>query len=182
MAYYCGMDCQTHHWRIKHRYECKDMKVNGVRNEANQLPKCALDGYVTLEEKDWGDMTAVSKVIDFHVWCVDENNNVYDYPIEQIESVYWTNKVIRRPFDIEHAMKKYEFMLDFRKHLVSYFDIVTSLTQEEKIKMIENGTFPLKQCLDRALTLRESNPRKFAVVVGSLGFVQSDGSVFWQYG
>ena len=182
LAYYCGTDCQSSHWRIKHRYECRDMKSKGVKAVISGMPKCALDGYVTLDYKDWGVTEAVCKVTDFYVWCVDENNNVHDYPVEQIESEHWTNKVIRRPFDIEHAMRKYQFMLEFRKHLGPYSEVVAPLTQEEKMRMIEEDTFPPKQCLDRALTLRNSDPRKFAVVIGSLGFIQRDGSIFWEFG
>ena len=187
LAFYCGVNCQTHHWRSKHKFECNGMNTNGVLQndmtyEIGRMPRCILDGYITIRDEDLGDAYAVAKVTDFHVWCVDEYNNIYDYPIEQIESIHWTDKVIRRPFDVAHAMETYQFMMDFRKNLPLYQASIAPLTQTQKISMIENDTFPLKQCLDRALALRESNPRKFAVVIGSLGFIQPDGSIFWEYG
>lgn len=48
--------------------------------------------------------------------------------------------------------------------------------------MIKNDTFPENFCLARATTLRQVNPTKYVVVIGSLGFVQEDGSIFWEYG
>ena len=146
------------------------------------MPKCILDKYITLDEREKDNPHAVSQVTDYHAWCVDESNKVYDYPIEQIPSLAKTDKVIRRPFDIDHAIKFYPFMMDFRKCFFSYQTKVVPFTHEQKMAMINNNTFPVGHCLDRALTLRESDPRKFSVVIGSLGFIQPDGSIFWEYG
>lgn len=182
---YCGKDCQSYHWRIKHKNECGQVVsdgVNGSTNEMGKAPKCLLDEFITLEGNSRVDSWAISKVMEYHAWCVDEKNNVYDYPINQIKSNFWTDKVVRRPFDVEHVVKAYPFLRDFRKTLASYRSSVESLSQNEKMIMIANDTFPVNQSLERALTLYESNPRKFAVVIGSLGFVQSDGSIYWELG
>ena len=79
-------------------------------------------------------------------------------------------------------MSKYQFMIKFRKRLISYKTDIEPLNQEQKLAMIESDTFPMKQCIDCALTLRTSNPNRFAIVIGSLGFIQPDGSIFWEYG
>lgn len=183
---YCGKDCQSYHWRIKHKNECgqvvSDNSSSGSMSEMGKAPKCIFDEFITLEENDRMDSWAISKVMEYHAWCVDEKNNVYDYPINQIKSNFWTDEVVRRPFDAEHVVKAYPFLRDFRKTLVSYRTSIESLSQNEKMIMIANDTFPRNQSLERALTLYESNPRKFAVVIGSLGFVQSDGSIYWELG
>jgi len=184
-VYYCGVTCQTQHWHSKHKYECKGMRTDGALAnilEIGTIPKTILTDKLTLSEDEMNDSNAIREVTDFHVWCVDERNNIYDYPIEQIKSIHWTNRIIRRPFDIEHAMLKYQFMIKFRKRLISYKTDIEPLNQEQKMAMIESDTFPMKQCLDRALTLRTSNPKRFAIVIGSLGFIQPDGSIFWEYG
>ena len=48
--------------------------------------------------------------------------------------------------------------------------------------MIENGTFPVNHCYARAKILRDSDPTRFALVLGSLGYRQLDGRVFWECG
>ena len=121
--------------------------------------------------------------LDFHAWCVDDANEVYDYPSEQIESnsVYWTENMIRRPWDAEHIILAYPQLLEARMNTSQYIEEIEPLTLEEKMTKIADGTFPLNCCLDRALTLRESNPR-LALQIGSLGFKQPDGSIFWEFG
>lgn len=183
---YCGKDCQSYHWRIKHKSECgqvvTDNSSQGSTDEVGKAPKCMLDEFITLEDNERTDSWVVSRVIDYHAWCVDEKNNIYDYPVNQILSEFWTDKVVRRPFDVEHVIKAYPFLRDFRKTLAPYQASIESLTHEEKMIMIANDTFPKNQSLECALTLYESNPRKFAMVIGSLGFIQSDGSIYWELG
>ena len=53
---------------------------------------------------------------------------------------------------------------------------------EELFKLIELDEFPTKYCYARAMTLHNSNPKKYKLVIGSLGYIQSDGSIFWEFG
>ena len=50
------------------------------------------------------------------------------------------------------------------------------------LQMIENSTFPVNHCYARAKILRDSDPTRFALVLGSLGYRQLDGRVFWECG
>jgi hypothetical protein len=64
----------------------------------------------------------------------------------------------------------------------NYKRLLEPVSHEERLAMIENDTFPENQCLSRATTLRQVNPTKYVVVIGSLGFVQEDGTIFWEFG
>lgn len=126
----------------------------------------------------------IRTLTDYHAWCVDENNEVYDYPVEQIagDSLYWTPNVIRRPFDAELVCALYESVVNIRAYTENHILEIEHLTQEQKMDMISNDAFPKNCCIDRALTIRDSDPDRFSMVIGSLGFVQPDGSIFWAYG
>ena len=56
------------------------------------------------------------------------------------------------------------------------------MSSVQLLEMIENNTFPVKQCYARAKLLRDSDPSRFALVLGSLGYRQIDGRVFWDCG
>ena len=168
LVYYCGVTCQTQHWHSKHKYECKGMRTDGTLAnilEIGTIPKTILTDKLTLSEDETNDSNAIREVTDFHVWCVDERNNIYDYPIEQIKSIHWTNRIIRRPFDIEHAMSKYQFMIKFRKRLISYKTDIEPLNQEQKMAMIESDLgckfrFRFRLLLTPSIPLRQ-NPTEF---------------------
>ena len=173
---YCSKLCQRIHWKQTHKDWCGE--ATGLR------PKCILDKYVTWEEGMEWNAGNLNKMMDYHAWCVDENNEVHDYPISQLAVGYEfkTDKVVRRPFDVNHVMKSLPEIMQILDCLVPYIEEVKPLSLDEKIEKIKNNTFPLNQCLPRAMALRDSNPRKFAVVIGSLGFVQSDGTIAWFHG
>lgn len=147
-------------------------------------PKCITDDYVILSEEDANNEFAMRMVSDYHAWCVDESNNIHDYPSNTIsrESPYWTENIVRRPWDADHIIKSYPHLLDIMTRTSAHIELIQHLSQEEKMAQINDNTFPIGCCLQRALTLRESDPTRFALQIGSLGFVQPDGSIFWEHG
>ena len=73
----------------------------------------------------------------------------------------------------------------FHKHEYNseiFFSKHTDVTNEEWLLKIRSNTFPTKHCYARAKILRDSNPKKYALVIGSLGYKQNDGSIFWEFG
>ena len=58
----------------------------------------------------------------------------------------------------------------------------TCILTEQLLFMIKNNTFPKDNCYPRAKLLRDSEPSRFALVLGSLGYRQTDGHVFWECG
>jgi hypothetical protein len=64
----------------------------------------------------------------------------------------------------------------------NFFDKNKHVSSLQFLQMIENSTFPVNQCYARAKLLRDSDPTRFALVLGSLGYRQLDGRVFWECG
>ena len=120
-------------------------------------------------------------VMDLHAWCVDEEGNVCDYPDEQNKhGAHSTANIVRRPWD---ARMVAEALPHFDKHCQEEFlDRHPHTSREEWIQMIHSNTFPPGNCFGRAKILRDSNPEKYALVIGSLGYKQSDGTIFWEFG
>ena len=145
-------------------------------------PRCITDECSVLVGSQRNDAHRVHRFRDLHVWCVDEENNILDYPIEDIVSEYWSNNVIYRPFDAEHVSLIYKDVIEYAKQSDQYVDKICHMTEEEKLKAIENNTFPTECCIWRAKALRDRDPTRYSMVIGSLGFKQADGKIFWEYG
>ena len=119
--------------------------------------------------------------MDLHAWCVDEEGNVCDYPDAQNQhGDHATSNIVRRPWDahmvaeaLPHIDKLYQ-----EKFLRLYPDT----SSEKWIRMIHFNTFPKHNCTARAKILRDSQPEKYALVIGSLGYKQHDGTIFWEFG
>lgn len=145
-------------------------------------PRCRSDAFNALRGSQREDPNCISRFMDLHIWCVDDQNNILDYPIDQIESWYWTDDVVYRPFDAQHVRMIYDDVMHFAKRNETYINVISKMSQEEKMKAIEENTFPKKNCMWRALALQNSDPLKYSIVFGSLGFRQRSGKIFWEYG
>jgi hypothetical protein len=145
-------------------------------------PRCLTDECSILVGSQRNDARCVHLFRDLHVWCVDEKNNILDYPIEDIESEYWSNDVVYRPFDAEHVSLIYKDVIEYAKQSHQYIDKISHMSEEEKLNEIENNTFPKLCCIWRAKALRDRDPTRYSMVIGSLGFKQADGNIFWEYG
>jgi hypothetical protein len=120
-------------------------------------------------------------VSDVHAWCVDEVGNVCDYPDEQNQhGEKKTKNIIRRPWDAYMVAKALPHIDEYNSEI--FFSKHTDVTNEEWLLKIRSNTFPTKHCYARAKILRDSNPKKYALVIGSLGYKQNDGSIFWEFG
>ena len=64
----------------------------------------------------------------------------------------------------------------------NFFDKNKHVSSVQLLQMMENNTFLVMQCYTRAKLLRDSDPSRFALVLGSLGYRQLDGRVFWECG
>lgn len=192
---YCTKECQREHWNDFHKYLCnktlsdfeqKILRTNLRYQKAGSRPRCILDDFISFPEdaNQQYHEVVIKQICDYHAWCVDENNEIHDYPVHQIarDSPKWTDKVVRRPWDICHAFRAFPSLIMMQERSANYLRLVEPLSHEERLAMIKNNTFPENFCLARATTLRQVNPTKYVVVIGSLGFVQEDGSIFWEYG
>lgn len=118
---------------------------------------------------------------DYHSWCVDEKCIVCDYPIHQLNDGVenGTNNVIYRPWNAHMIV---EWLPKLDKIYDKFMKDNTHNTMEQLMKSIDNNEFPTGNCYIRAKLLHLSNPKKYALIIGSLGFVQEDGTIFWEYG
>lgn len=122
---------------------------------------------------------------DYHVWLVDLENDgaVVDYPDDQLArgSEFWTNRIVRRAWSNELAdairpRLEREAQIWIRRHLDNYG------SRESMMHAILQNRFPTDYCLPRAFFVHASNPSKYRIVIGALGFVQTDGRTFWELG
>jgi len=121
--------------------------------------------------------------IDYHTWCVDEKCIVCDYPIHQlkegVEIEIATDNVIYRPWSAHMIV---EWLPKLDKIYDKFMKDNSHITMEQLLESIANNKFPTGNCYIRAKLLHLSNPKKYAIIIGSLGFVQEDDNIFWEYG
>ena len=111
---------------------------------------------------------------DLHAWVELENGEILDYPIETLKSCskYGTTRVKYVPFKQQHQeilYKKYTNKLsaEFNEYPHIYF--------------INTGGY----CMYRAIVIHrhlQTLGKKSKVVFGSLGFIQDDNSIFYEFG
>lgn len=120
-------------------------------------------------------------VQDFHAWCVDDLGNICDYPDDQNQhGRHSTMDIVRRPWD---AYVVAEALPHIEEHCERvFFGKHPKKSNEEWIQEIQSNTFPPLSCFVRAKILHDSKPEKYALVVGSLGYKQRDGTIFWEFG
>lgn len=118
---------------------------------------------------------------DLHTWVVvEKTGKIMDYPIELLKttSMYGTSTLKYVPFDDKHQdklKKKWEETLDSRYQLEGL-----SRSYVDNTYVLNTG-----YCMFRALIIHRRLKEKginSKVVFGSLGFVQPNGSVFYEFG
>ena len=120
-------------------------------------------------------------VMDHHAWCVDEEGNVCDYPDDQNQhGDHATSNIVRRPWDaymVAEALPHIDKLCQ-----ETFLGLYPDTSSEQWIQMIHSNTFPKHNCTARAKILRDSQPEKYALVIGSLGYKQPNGTIFWEFG
>jgi hypothetical protein len=125
---------------------------------------------------------------DYHAWCIDDQGLVCDYMDEQLmdDLEFGTCDIVRRPFTA-HAIAKWLLTCDetynaFLQGLCAEFGGDVGNAKVVLLSIINTPLFPPKNCYLRAKLLHESDPKKYSLVIGSLGFRQADGRIHWEYG
>ena len=88
--------------------------------------------------------------------------------------------IVRRPWDarmVVEALAEIDKLND-----LAFFNHFPDVPRSTWLEKINKDEFPPKSCYARAKILRDSNPEKYALVIGSLGYRQRDGSIFWECG
>ena len=125
---------------------------------------------------------------DYHAWCIDDKGLICDYSSAQLvmKSYHGTSDMIRRPFTaheipkmLAHCDKIYDAYLE---GIAAEFGGDVEAAEKALLSMIDTPLFPLGNCYIRAKLLHKSNPKKYSLVIGSLGFRQADGTIYWEWG
>ncbi len=114
---------------------------------------------------------------NYHSWCVDNEGFVCIYSAQQlVKNVsYGTGDIIRHPFSA-HLIPQWLVRCDkiydaFLQDIAAKFgagDVES--TKAALLSIINILLFPSKNCYICAKVLHESNPKKYSLVIGSLGF------------
>jgi len=125
---------------------------------------------------------------DYHAWCIDDKGAICDYSSEQLmsQSNHGTSDIIRRPFTaheipkmLAHCDQIYDAYLE---GMVADYGGDVEEAEKALLSIIDTPLFPSGNCYIRAKLLHKSNPRKYSLVIGSLGFRQADGTIYWEWG
>jgi len=109
--------------------------------------------------------------LDAHMWLEKDDGTIIDYPDSALKKVsaYGTNKIVRKPFSKELQLQVLPYIMK---------KIQNSPRLPESIFKNTPGF-----CFNKAyLEKRDQKNKDFKYVIGSLGFQQHDGSVFYEYG
>ena len=120
---------------------------------------------------------------DLHAWVELGNGRIMDYPIETLKSLsaYGTKRVKYVPFKKQHQAILYDRYV--YKLTVQYNEFVCMGFDKEYADRIFYNTGGY--CMYRALVLQkrlQEKGIKSKVVFGSLGFIQDDDSIFYEFG
>jgi|NorSeaMetagenome_1021524.scaffolds.fasta_scaffold29062_1 hypothetical protein len=148
----------------------------------------AISNHVNVREKSgWAPRSAddngidtLETTYDWHVWLEDKDGNIIDYPDNElcVGCPYKTEQVVRQEWRKDLVKKIQPRIEESASKVISDLERVGRYAFTE----IARGTFPLDRAHVRAKALYDQDPTKYKFVIGSLGFVQSDGRVFWELG
>lgn len=121
---------------------------------------------------------------DIHMWCERKNSNGFiernDYNLSSFISIKKTNKIIYKPLSIEENKKAWKII--YKKIIKPRLNIINSLTEEKQEEVIQTLINTPGQCIMRSYFIAKQSKDKWKIKIGSLGFKQSDGTIFWEYG
>jgi hypothetical protein len=124
---------------------------------------------------------------DYHACCIDKQGVVHDYDpkIIMLNVNFGSTDIVCVPFtgDISerlvHCDKTYDAYL---QGMTAKFGGDIEDAKKALLSIIHTPFFPRKNCYICAKLLYESDPQEYSLVIGSLGFRQADGKVYWEYG
>ena len=126
--------------------------------------------------------------LDAHMWLEDQNGNVFDYDDETLKNIsaYGTLKIVRKEFPKDLQKQLVPYILQIQENVRKNFGLDSLCLDSRPLLSQLFNTVP-GHCFMRATMelkkMKKNNPKnQYKVKVGSLGFVQPDGHVFWEYG
>jgi hypothetical protein len=114
----------------------------------------------------------VASGFDGHVWIEDEHGEVIDYPDDLLEmsSQYGTRDIVRKEFPVKVQCELLPRVIAAYKSKLHQPPIMQQM-------MRETPGF----CQSKSMQYKVKHP-KAKIKIGSLGFRQANGDIFWEYG
>jgi len=117
--------------------------------------------------------------IDAHIW-IEDDGKVIDYEDKDLVkmSAYGTNKIVRKEFPIELQVEVLKVAMNIykeRKQIANWakqmgFECGSGLSGENA-----------GDCVMKAIDYKKLN-KQAKIKIGSLGFIQKSGDIFYEYG
>ena len=120
--------------------------------------------------------------IDCHAW-ITHNGKVIDYPIEKLmkKSAYATNKVVRKPFPQMLQVQLLPHVVNIWRNNIKLMKQTTPKSFWKTQKRYWDNE--AGNCFMKVIQYWKKHHNDGAkIVFGSLGFVQTDGNIFYEYG
>ena len=115
--------------------------------------------------------------IDAHLW-IEDDGKVIDYKDEDLAkmSAYGTTKIVRKEFPMKLQLEVLKVAMKIYKEkkedpLWVLFAKIGMIDDEEKVG----------NCVMKAIDYKKLN-KKAKIKIGSLGFIQKNGDVFYEWG
>ena len=121
---------------------------------------------------------------DIHMWCEQKNETgkiiKNDYDTNTFVSMKKTDKIIYKSLTTKENNIAWKMI--YKRIIKPRLDQMAKLSSEEKNYCIKYFIENNGNCIMRSYFLALNSDGKLKIKIGSLGFQQKDGSIFWEYG
>jgi hypothetical protein len=123
--------------------------------------------------KDNGDQ------IDAHIW-IEDDGKVIDYEDKDLakNSAYGTYKIVRKEFSIELQVEVLKFAMEIYKKRK---EMVDAMKTNKNLVIYGLDNELVGNCITKAIDYKKLN-KHAKIKIGSLGFIQKNGDVFYEWG
>lgn len=155
---------------------------NAIVKLSDRLNERELAGWAVRSSDDNG-IDTLQTTDDYHVWLEDTHGTVFDYPDKElcVECQYKTDKIVRQEWR-EDLVGKIAPRIEAWALEVIRLNINLGTDERGLLEHIMRGTFPPNMANVRAKVLYNANPGRYKQIIGSLGFIQGDGRIYWELG
>jgi len=136
--------------------------------------------------------TKISEIVkgggrfDIHVWVEDEGGEIHDYDDDVLNSLSTYGKKGTKHKRVPLSKKlQLEFLPYYTESINHTSKVLRQISQEQQDIYFNKMMYLGERCLYRAYILKanlKANGKKSKIVFGSLGYIQSNGDVFYEYG
>jgi hypothetical protein len=137
--------------------------MNKTHNKIEQIVKKDNDGDLS---------------IDAHIW-IEHDGKIIDYTDEEFKrhSAYGTNKIVRKEFDTLLQLQVLAVAKKIYEKKYEELEFMKTLLDINEIELINE----VGMCVVKSIDYKKQY-LKSKLKIGSLGFIQSNGDIFYEWG